>query len=97
MYVDCKVPKVRPLFLGITAPIMKYGVTCYLELFNALNCYKEWKVFTSKVVNVRHCPNNFFELCYIDYPNRCMQLFEITQCNNILLKSSIFTNERSIQ
>ena len=28
------------------------GVTCHSELLNALNCYKEWKVSASKVVNV---------------------------------------------
>ena len=30
---------------------------------------------------------------YTDYPNKHMLLFGVTQCNNVLFKSSRFTNE----
>ena len=34
---------------------------------------------------------------YIDYPNKCMVLFGVTQCNNVLrLRNAIFTNESLI-
>ena len=33
---------------------------------------------------------------YIDYPNQRMLLFRVTQCHNVLLMSSIFINESSI-
>jgi hypothetical protein len=37
-----------------------------------------------------------FKVNYIDYPNQHMLLFGVTQCNNVLLMSSIFINESSI-
>ena len=33
---------------------------------------------------------------YIDYPNSCVLLFSVTQCNNVLLMSSVYINESSI-
>lgn len=31
------------------------------------------------------------------YPNKCVLLVSVTQCNNVLLIGSIFTNKRSIR
>ena len=33
---------------------------------------------------------------YTDYSSLCAFLFRVLQCNNVLIKNSIFTNENSV-
>ena len=56
---------------------------------------------TNHVTTCGTCKDKKFTLfivvvIYTDYPNRCVQLFGVTQDSGLLLRSSIFTNKSSI-